>query len=111
MEQLKLGIEPKTLFEQIINLGELTRAFKAVKANKGASGVDGITVEAFGERLQEELARLIEEVTTWQYQPQPVRRVMIPKPGSTKERPLGIPCIRDRVLQYAIKAVIDPLYE
>jgi group II intron reverse transcriptase/maturase len=111
MEQLKLGIEPKTLFEQIINLGELTRAFKAVKANKGASGVDGITVEAFGERLQEELARLIEEVTTWQYQPQPVRRVMIPKPGSTKERPLGIPCIRDRVLQYAIKAVIEPLYE
>jgi RNA-directed DNA polymerase len=111
MEQLKLGIEPKTLFEQITNLGELTRAFKAVKANKGASGVDGITVEAFGERLQEELARLIEEVTTWQYQPQPVRRVMIPKPGSTKERPLGIPCIRDRVLQYAIKAVIEPLYE
>lgn len=111
MEQLKLGIEPKTLFEQIINLGELTRAFKAVKANKGAPGLDGITVEAFGERLQEELARLIEEVTTWQYQPQPVRRVMIPKPGSTKERPLGIPCIRDRVLQYAIKAVIEPLYE
>jgi len=111
MEQLKLGIEPKTLFEQISNLGELTRAFKAVKANKGAPGIDGITVEVFGERLQEELARLIEEITTWQYQPQPVRRVMIPKPGSTKERPLGIPCIRDRVLQYAIKAVIEPLYE
>jgi RNA-directed DNA polymerase len=111
MEQLKLEIESRSLFEQIINPEELTRAYKAVKANKGAPGVDGITVEAFGENLQEEITRLIEEVTTWTYQPQPVRRVMIPKPGSTKERPLGIPCVRDRVVQYAMKAVLEPIYE
>ena len=111
MEQLKLEIESRSLFEQITNPEELTRAYKAVKANKGAPGVDGITVEAFGENLQEEITRLIEEVTTWRYRPQPVRRVMIPKPGSTKERPLGIPCVRDRVVQYAMKAVLEPIYE
>ena len=111
MEQLKREIESRKLFEQIINRDELTRAYKAVKANKGAPGVDGITVERFGEHLQEEITRLIEEVTTWTYRPQPVRRVMIPKPGSTKERPLGIPCVRDRVVQYAMKAVLEPIYE
>lgn len=111
MEQLKLEIESRKLFEQIIARDELTRAYHAVKANKGAPGIDGVTVEIFGEHLQEELTRLIEEVTTWTYRPQPVRRVMIPKPGSTKERPLGIPCVRDRIVQYAIKAVIEPLYE
>lgn len=111
MEQLKLEIESRSLFEQITNPEELTRAYKAVKANKGAPGVDGITVEAFGENLKEEITRLREEVTTWTYRPQPVRRVMIPKPGSTKERPLGIPCVRDRVVQYAMKAVLEPIYE
>lgn len=111
MEQLKLEIEPRKLFERIITREELTRAYYAVRANKGAPGIDGMTVETFGAHLQEELNRLIEEVTTWNYRPQPVRRVMIPKPGSTQERPLGIPCVRDRVLQYAIKAVIEPRYE
>ena len=111
MEQLKLEIEPRKLFERIITREELTRAYYAVRANKGAPGIDGMTVETYGAHLQEELNRLIEEVTTWNYRPQPVRRVMIPKPGSTQERPLGIPCVRDRVLQYAIKAVIEPLYE
>jgi hypothetical protein len=98
MEQLKLEIESRKLFEQIINRDELTRAYKVVKANKGAPGIDGITVEAFGAHLHEEITRLIEEITTWTYRPKPVRRVMIPKPGSTKERPLGIPCVRDRVV-------------
>lgn len=111
MEQLKLEIESRKLFEQIINRDELTRAYKVVKANKGAPGIDGITVEAFGAHLHEEITRLIEEITTWTYRPKPVRRVMIPKPGSTKERPLGIPCVRDRVVQYAMKAVLEPLYE
>ena len=111
MEQLKLEIESRKVFEQIINRDELTRAYKVVKANKGAPGIDGITVEAFGAHLHEEITRLIEEITTWTYRPKPVRRVMIPKPGSTKERPLGIPCVRDRVVQYAMKAVLEPLYE
>jgi group II intron reverse transcriptase/maturase len=111
MEQLKLEIESRKLFEQIINRDELTRAYKVVKANKGAPGIDGITVEAFGAHLHEEITRLIEEITTWTYRPKPVRRVMIPKPGSTKERPLGIPCVRDMVVQYAMKAVPEPLYE
>jgi retron-type reverse transcriptase len=88
------------------------RENKAVKANKGAPGVDGITVEAFGENLKrrdnptERRSNHMDIPTT-----QPVSRVMIPKPGSTKERPLGIPCVRDRVVQYAMKAVLEPIYE
>jgi group II intron reverse transcriptase/maturase len=111
MKQLKLELEERRLFEQIIARDELIRAFAAVKANKGAAGIDDVSVEMFEINLQEELTRLIEEVSNWTYRPQAVRRVMIPKPGSTKERPLGIPCVRDRVLQYAIKTVIEPLFE
>ena len=86
-------------------------AYALAKANKGAAGVDGETfaqIESAGPEMW--LDRLRDEVRTKSYRPQPVRRVMIPKPGGG-ERPLGIPTIRDRVVQTAAKLVLEPIFE
>jgi RNA-directed DNA polymerase len=89
----------------------LAHAYALAKANRGAPGVDGETfadIEARG--LTEWLAKLENALRTETYRPEPVRRVMIPKPGGG-ERPLGIPTIRDRVAQTALKLVIEPIFE
>jgi RNA-directed DNA polymerase len=81
-------------------------------ANAGAPGVDGVKfadIELSG--LDEWLAGLREELVSKTYRPAPVRRVMIPKPGGTGARPLGIPSIRDRVVQTAAKLVLEPIFE
>lgn len=101
----------KSLFERIVSEEHLAEAFRAVKRNKGAPGIDGVTVEEFGERLAAELGRLHKELTSWTYEPRPVRRVEIPKPGGGGVRLLGVPCIRDRVVQASIKAVLEPIFE
>jgi len=83
-----------------------------VKRNKGAPGIDGITIEEFENNLIEELSQLSKEVLSWTYKPKPVRQVEIPKPGKNAEfRRLGIPSVRDRVLQSSIKGVLEPLLE
>lgn len=110
MKQLNLENQDIDLFEQVLNLNQLTRAYKAVKANKGAQGIDGIDIEAFGVNLNAELIKLAEEVRKWQYKPLPVRRVRIPK-SDGGERLLGIPCVRDRVLQYSLKMTMEPYFE
>src|SRR5499425_2245072 len=99
------------LYDKIHRDDILGHAYQLAKANGGAPGVDGVTfamVEAAG--VEEWLAGLREEVRTHGYRPQPVRRVMIPKPGGG-ERPLGIPTIRDRVVQTAAKIVLEPIFE
>src|SRR5580704_16621835 len=99
------------LYDKVWRADILRHAYDLARANKGAPGVDGVTfaqIEAAG--LEDWLARLGEELRAKTYQCQPVRRVMIPKPGGG-ERPLGIPTIRDRVVQTAAKLVLEPIFE
>lgn len=88
----------------------LRAAAERVLANKGAAGVDGQTCEAFAANLEAELAKLHEELRSKTYRPQPVKRVYIPK-ANGGQRPLGIPAVRDRVVQQALRQVIEPIFE
>jgi RNA-directed DNA polymerase len=82
-----------------------------VAAKKGAAGVDHVTVDAFVRQAPEVLWQLSDALHDGRYRPQAIRRVHIPKPGSTEMRPLGIPTVRDRVVQAAIVHVIEPIFE
>jgi RNA-directed DNA polymerase len=82
-----------------------------VAANSGAPGVDGMTMEAFGEALDEQISRLRTAWQTVTYRPQAVRRTWIPRAGSHEQRHLGIPTVRDRVVQTALKLVQEPIFE
>ena len=76
-----------------------------------AAGVDGITTQAMRQREAEELPVVERLLREDRYEPQPVRRVWIEKPGSREKRPLGIPTVRDRIVQQALRAVIEPIFE
>ena len=98
------------LLEKILNKDNLNRAFKRVKENKGAPGIDGITVEEIGAYLRENQKELIERIKRGKYTPDPVRRVEIPKPDGGI-RKLGIPTVKDRIFQQAITQQLTPVYE
>lgn len=98
------------LLERILEKENLNKAYKRVYANKGASGVDGVTVEELLTYLKEHKAELLESIRARKYKPQPVRRVEIPKENG-KKRPLGIPAVVDRVIQQAIAQILIPIYE
>lgn len=102
--------EEKNLFDQLCSKSALINAFKAVKRNKGAPGIDQVSVEIFEAQLDGNLEQLCNELRTWSYRPSPVRRVEIPK-LSGGIRLLGIPCVRDRVVQAAIKVLLEPILE
>ena len=99
------------LYDKICREDILQHAYELARANAGAPGVDGETFAAIEKAgVKEWLAGLRKELTEKAYRPAPVRRVMIPKPGGG-ERPLGIPTIRDRVVQTAAKLVLEPIFE
>jgi group II intron reverse transcriptase/maturase len=90
----------------------MRQAFQAVKRNRGAAGVDKVSIQMFADNLEDNLAALMRELKTGTFRPRPLRRVLIPKgPGSTKLRPLGIPGVRDRVAQEVIRRLLAPIFE
>jgi len=100
-----------SLIGQIYDPRNLARAWERVKANRGASGVDGVTVARFNEKREYYLGLLHQKLKDGSYRPRPVRRVEIDKPGSTAKRALGIPTVMDRVCQQAVVQVLEPIFE
>jgi len=99
-----------SLIDKVHRLATLQAAWRKVAANAGAAGVDGQSVERFALRAQTYLEELKQALESGEYQPQPVKRVEIPK-GAGAFRPLGIPAVKDRIVQTALKLVIEPIFE
>ena len=102
--------DPDARMEQVLDPANLQRAWQQVRANHGAPGIDGMTVEAFPAFARQHWPRLRDQLSAGTYRPAPVRRVFIPKPDGT-QRPLGVPTVLDRVIQQAIAQVLTPLYD
>ena len=100
-----------SLIDKVHGDRTLELAWAKVRANAGGSGVDRITVERFAQDCPRGLLDLKEQLRTASYQPRPVKRVWIPKPGTNQQRPLGIPTVRDRIVQTALRMVIEPIFE
>lgn len=100
-----------SLIDKVSSLTNLKSAFAQVKRNDGSAGVDRVTIGMFEAHLEENLKRLSESLRAGSYRPQAIRRVWIPKPGSKERRPLGIPTVRDRVVQAAVRNVLEPIFE
>lgn len=99
------------LMERILNRENLNRAYKQVKRNHGAPGIDGMTVEAALPWLRENREELLQSIREGSYKPSPVRRKEIPKPDGSGVRKLGIPTVVDRVIQQAMAQQLQPLFE
>jgi len=101
-----------SLIDKVYARRNLEAAYRKVRRNRGSAGVDHQTIAMFEDRLEQNLERLSEWLRNGSYKPQAVRRVWIPKPGKQKEvRPLGIPTVRDRVVQTAMRNVLEPIFE
>ncbi len=103
-------MDTSSLMEQILSKDNLNTAYLQVVRNKGAAGVDGMTVEELGVYLSENGENIREQLQTRKYKPQPVRRVEIPKPdGGTRN--LGVPTVTDRFVQQAVAQALIPIFE
>ena len=111
LEQGVKGGQWFSLIDKLYTWPALTAAFDKVAANQGAAGVDQVTSEMFATNLDANLRRLAEQLRDGTYRPQAIRRVWIPKAGSSEKRLLGIPTVRDRVVQAALRALLEPLFE
>lgn len=99
------------LYDKVFSERNLLAAYQQVASKKGAAGVDNVTTEEFGRALPENIWWLSDTLKEKTYQPQAIRRVHIPKPGTSQTRPLGIPTVRDRIVQAAVVHVIEPIFE
>jgi RNA-directed DNA polymerase len=100
-----------SLMDKVYSVGNLQVAWTKVQANRGAPGVDHISVSHYRENAFENLDRVSEQLRSGTYVPQDIRRHWIPKPGSSEKRPLGIPTVRDRIVQTALRNVLEPIFE
>ena len=100
-----------SLMDKVNGQENLYSAYREVAANRGAPGVDNITIEDFTAGLKRNLDKLEQQLRDGSYRPQAIKRVQIPKPGTKETRPLGIPTVRDRVVQNALRHVLEPILE
>jgi RNA-directed DNA polymerase len=100
-----------SLIDKVWNRDNLSAAWMKAWGNQGSAGADGESIRQFTRQLDQQLERLQQELKEGRYRPQPVLRHWIPKPGSREKRPLGIPAVRDRIVQGAIRNVIEPIFE
>jgi RNA-directed DNA polymerase len=114
LEALEKGVKGGvwfSLIDKVYRPSTLYAAWAGVKRNGGSGGTDRQSIEDFERNLESEIARLSEELRMGSYRPRPIRRAYIEKLGSKEKRPLGIPCVRDRVVQGALRIVIEPIFE
>ena len=100
-----------SLIDKVYKSENLLSAYREVAANKGAPGVDNVTIEDFTAALVRNVSKLEQQLRDGSYRPQSIKRVHIPKPGTKETRPLGIPTVRDRVVQNALRHVLEPILE
>lgn len=114
LEALEAGVKGGkwfSLIDKVYRRENLRAAFRKVAANKGAPGVDHVTIEQFKREEETQLERLERTLKDGTYQPQAIRRTYIPKPGSREKRPLGIPTVCDRTVEAALRHVMEPIFE
>lgn len=99
-----------SIYHFVTDLGNLRASYEELEQGK-APGIDGVTKAEYGEDLEGKLGRLSERLNRMEYRPQPVKRTYIPKAGSKKKRPLGIPCFEDKLVQMALRRVLQEIYE
>jgi len=100
-----------SLMDKVYRLPNLLSAYKEVKRRGGGAGVDHETIKMFERDLTTKLRKLSAELASGRYRPRAIKRTWIPKPGSREKRPLGIPTVRDRVAQAALRHVLEPIFE
>ena len=111
---LETGIEGGRWFrliDKVWRQENLARSLQKVVAKGGSAGIDHQSASQVGERREQTIQKLEQELRTSQYRPQAVKRVWIPKPGSQEKRPLGVPTVRDRIVQGAVLQVMEPIFE
>lgn len=100
-----------SLIDKVYREATLIKAWDEVKANDGAAGIDETSIAEYERHIESNLKRLSNKLKEGTYEPRPVRRTWIPKPGRAEKRPLGIPTVEDRIVQTALKMVLEPIYE
>jgi RNA-directed DNA polymerase len=105
------GSKGFSLMDKVWKMENLQSAMKQVRRNQGGAGVDGQSCEDYLKASPQRLPRLQDQLKNGSYQPQPVKRVWIPKLGSQELRPLGVPTVEDRVVESALRNVLEPIFE